>query len=201
MRISSPLLLTLPRYVTTTEGRGGMCVLMGSCDNIPFPSSDSNVKVQFRHFFCTKTSSHPYTHILHMTAQCNVLDSMCPRKIKHDSLWNATGTKAWFTAFTQISVLQRATNLPIPPQPRLAEMWFFSDSWQSHQAEETANSIPDMKRCVLYLVWRNGSFSVMFWHCILLKLAFHAIHAAVMFKQLAPPAVLNRRETCHNFGG
>lgn len=155
MTISYLLFLTLPRYVTTTRGHGGMCVL-DPCEDIAIPSSHSNV--QRYHFFCTKTCTQPYTHILHMTAQCNVLVSMWPRKIKHDSLWNATGTKGWFTAFTQISVLQRATDLPIPLRPRLAEMWFYWGSWQSHPAGEPANAMSDMWRCVVCVVWRNCSF-------------------------------------------
>lgn len=53
-----------------------------------------------------------------MTAQHSDLVSMWPRKIKHESLRTAMGTKTWFSAFSQASAHRRAANLPIPLQQR-----------------------------------------------------------------------------------
>lgn len=63
--------------------------------------------------------AYAHTHTLitretQLTAQHSDLVSMWPRKIKHDSLRTAMGTKTWFSAFSQTSTHRRAANLPIP---------------------------------------------------------------------------------------
>lgn len=65
----------------------------------------------------THTHTHAYTcnkRETQLTAQRSDLVSMWPRKIKHDSLRTAMGTKTWFSAFSQTSAHRQAANLPIP---------------------------------------------------------------------------------------
>lgn len=80
------------------------------------------VKALFYHFIpraetriCIRTHTYTYNkRETQLTAQHSDLVSMWPRKIKHDSLRTAMGTKTWFSAFSQTSAHRQAANLPIP---------------------------------------------------------------------------------------
>lgn len=132
------------------------------------------VKVPFYHLFSTQKRTHPcmhaytYKRATQMTAQHSDLVSMWPRKIKHDSLRTAMGTKSLVQSIQSGQCTwasSQATHLTSTRsggrcfsrnlQFRAALLRSESHSRQSHQTGGTANGIgrqedPQVKLCAVF---------------------------------------------------